>query len=43
MPKGKLLSEFWKGQITAYAEDDVSKREIALRINRSHNAVMYFF
>ena len=42
MSKGKLLTDFEKGQIAAYAESGMSKREIARRINRSHNVVIYF-
>ena len=38
MLKGKLLTDFKKGQIAAYAESGMSKREI----NRSHNVVIYF-
>ena len=33
MPKGKLLTDFEKGQIAAYAESGMSKREIVCRIN----------
>ena len=42
MPKRKLLTDFEKGQIAAYAESGMSKQEIARHINRSHNVVIHF-
>jgi len=42
MPKGKFLTDFEKGQIRAYAEERISKREIARRLRRSHNVILNF-
>lgn len=39
MPKGKSLSEKEKGQIEAFHSENISNREIARRIGRSHAVV----
>lgn len=42
MPSGKYLSEFEKGQITAFYEENLSISEIASRLNRSRKVVFNF-
>jgi IS30 family transposase len=42
MPRGTYLSEAEKGKILAYRECDVGIREIARRLNRSHNVICHF-
>lgn len=42
MPRGSYLSDFEKGQISAYLKSGLSFREIARKINRSHVVVTNF-
>lgn len=42
MPIGKKLSEFEKGQITAFDNENLSIAEIARRLNRSRHVVSSF-
>ena len=42
MPIGKKISEFEKGQITAFNNENLSIAEIARRLNRSRHVVSSF-
>lgn len=42
MPKGKYLTDEEKGKIKAYHDDNKSIREIARKLNRSHNVIMNY-
>lgn len=42
MPRGKLLTDEEKGKILAFAEEKLCLREIARRLQRSHNVVRNF-
>ena len=42
MPRGTLLTDFKRGQIDAFHQSGCTARQIARRMNRSHNVILNY-